>query len=118
MEYPHATATLRACSLEVDGLNSRRFKICGTKGTVDLSPLERFDGKPLQMKLTLTEDRDEYSAGNHLVDFGLQEDRYQAQLLELARMIKDEMQNPYNQKHDTLVQEVLLAASGYTQWRK
>ena len=31
MEYPHANVTLRACSLEVDGLNLRRFKVCGTK---------------------------------------------------------------------------------------
>lgn len=118
LEYPHATATLHACSLEVDGLSYRRFKVCGTKGTVELSPLERFDGKPLQMRLTLLEGNEEYSPGTHLVDLGVKTDRYQDQLLELARIINGEIKNPYTYEHDYLVQEVLLAASGYVKWRK
>ncbi len=118
MEYPHATVTLRACSLEADGVNRRRFKLCGTKGSVELCPLERFDGQPLQMQLTLLEGNEEYEAGAHIVDFGLQRDRYEEQLLELAKIINGEMENPYTYKHDYLVQEVVLAASGYTNWRK
>ena len=39
MEYPNATVTLRACSREVDGLNRRRFKVCGSKGSVELCAL-------------------------------------------------------------------------------
>jgi len=118
MEYPHAAVTLRACSLEVDGQNHRRLKICGTKGTIELSPLERFDGQPLRMRLALLESNEEYSAGTHTVDLGIKSDRYQDQLLELAKIINGEMTNPYTYEHDYLVQEVLLAASGYTKWRK
>lgn len=116
LEYPHATATLRACSMEVDA--SRRLKICGTKGTVDLCPIERFDGQPLLMRLSLREDTANYSAGTHTVDFGIKRDRYQDQLLELARIINGEMENPYTYEHDYLVQEVLLAAAGYAKWRQ
>lgn len=118
LEYPHATATLHACGLEVDGINHRRLTVCGSMGTVELSPLERFDGKPLQMCLTLREDNEEYTAGTHIVDFGVMTDRYQDQLLELAKIINGETQNPYPYEHEYLVQEVLLAASGYTRWRK
>ena len=118
MEYPHATVTLRAASLEVDGLNHRRLKLCGTKGTIELSPLERFDGQPLQMRLTLLEGNEKYAAGTHAVDLGIKLDRYQDQLLELARIINGEMANPYTYEHDYLVQEALLAAAGYTKWRK
>ena len=118
MEYPHATVTLRVCSREADGLNRRRLKICGTKGSVELCPLERFDGQPLEMRLTLLEDSPEYAAGTHIVDFGVKRDRYEDQLLELAKIIRGEMENPYTCEHDCLVQEVLLAASGYAKWKK
>lgn len=117
LDYPNATAILWACSQEVDGQRHRHLKVCGTKGSVELSPLERFDGLPLQMQLTLLEDTAEYSAGTHTVDFGIQQDRYEGQLLELAKMIRGEMKNPYTYEHDYLVQEVLLAASGYTEWK-
>lgn len=116
LEYPHAIVSLRACSAEVDGSNNRRLKICGTKGTIDLCPLERFDGKPLHMGMTLREGNAEYTAGVHTVDFGIQHDRYLDQFLEFARIINGEMKNPYSYEHDILVEEVVLAASGYTQW--
>ena len=118
LDYPHATAMLHACSREADGLNYRRFKLCGTRGTVELSPLERFDGKPLTMRLTLVEDNDDYAAGTHTIDLGVQHDRYQDQLLELARIVNGEIENPYTCEHDYLVQEVVLAASGYSEWRE
>ncbi len=118
LEYPYATVTLRACSLEIDGLSHRRLKICGTKGSVDLCPLERFDGQPLTMRMTLSEGNEEYEAGTHTIDFGIKLDRYEDQLLELAKIINGEMANPYTYEHDFLVQEVVLAASGYTTWRK
>lgn len=118
IEYPHATATLRACSMEVDGLSRRRFKLCGTNGSVELCPLERFDGKPLQMNLVLKNDIPGYAAGAHTVDFGIIRDRYEEQLVELAKMVNGEMNNPYTYEHDYLVQEVVMAAAGYTTWRK
>ena len=34
-----------------------------------------------------------------------------------AGMIRGEIQNSYTYEHDYLVEKVLLAASGYTQWR-
>ena len=95
------------------GLGHRRLKICGSKGTIELSPLERFDGKPLQMEMTLSEGNDAYPAGTHLVDFGVRLDRYEDQLLEFAKLIRGEMENPYTREHDYQVQEVVLAASGY-----
>ena len=117
LEYPHATATVRACSIDVDGQISRRLKVCGSKGTVELSPMERFDGKPLQMRLTFTEGNAKYSAGTHAVDLGVRHDRYHHQLLELAKIINGEMANPCSYEHDHLVQEVVLAAAGYTKWK-
>jgi predicted dehydrogenase len=118
MEYSHTMVTLYACSIEVNGNDRRHLKICGNKGTIELCPLERFDGKPLQMSLTLVEGNKEYAAGTHTIDFGIKLDRYEDQLLELAKIINGEMKNPYRYEHDYLVQEVVLAAAGYTKWNK
>lgn len=118
LEYPHATATLRASSAEVDGMARRWLKVCGTKGTMVLCPLERFDGQPLHLDLVLRDGNEEYAAGAHALDFGPVRDRYEDQLLELVKMIRGEMPNHYDYKHDYLVQEVLLSASGYTKWVK
>jgi predicted dehydrogenase len=116
MEYPHATVTLRACSFEAEGIPSRRLKICGTKGTIDLCPVERFDGKPLQMRLSLLEGNAEHAVGTHTVEFDIKRDRYADQLLELAKTVNGEMENPYGYAHDYLVQELLLACAGYRGW--
>ncbi len=118
LEYPRASVTLRACSMEVDGLNRRRFKLCGTNGSVELCPLERFDGRPLLMNLVLKKAIPGYAAGEHTIDFGIIRNRYEDQLVEFAKIVNGEIQNPYSYEHDYLVQEVLLAASGYEKWRK
>jgi len=116
LEYPHATATLRSCSKEIDGLPGRRLKVCGTKGTADLCPLERFDRNTLLMNVVLKEDNAEYKAGVHTLEFGPVRDRYESELEDFARFIRGEAKNPYDCEHDCLVEEVLLAASGYTKW--
>lgn len=117
LEYAHATVTLRACSKVVDGLRRRRFKLCGSNGSVELCPMERFDGQPLRMELVLKDAISDFAAGTHVVEFGPVRDRYEVQLLELAKIIRGQISNPYTADHDCLVQEVLLAAAGYTTWR-
>ncbi len=116
LEYSHAIATIRVCSLEVGGLDNRRLKLCGTKGTVELFPLERFDGQPLTMRLSLIEEAGGYTAGTHVLDFGLQRDRYADQLLKFVDTISGKTASPSTYDHDFLTQKVILAASGYNQW--
>ncbi|MHB8995492.1 MAG: Gfo/Idh/MocA family protein [Armatimonadota bacterium] len=119
LEYPRATATVRAAIVEADGMKHRRLIVCGTKGTAEICPLEypgRYHLDPLQVRLTLREDNAEYAAGTHLVDVGVTDGRYEAQLIELARVINGEIASPFTYEHDLLTHEVILAAAGYTQW--
>ncbi|NLZ64169.1 MAG: Gfo/Idh/MocA family oxidoreductase [Lentisphaerae bacterium] len=118
LEYQYATATLRACSRETAGGNGRRLKISGTKGYFELCPLEHFDGLPLQMTMKLVEGNDRYAAGLHTLDFGAQKDRYLNQLTEFARLIKNEKPSESLFQHDLLVHEIILAAAGYTAWKR
>lgn len=117
LEYPNATAALRSCSMEIEGGSHRRFTVNGTNGTFELCPLEIHDGTtPLKARLTLKEEAGGYAKGSQTVTFEPMSDRYEDQLLELARIINGEIENPYTYDHDCLVQEVLLAAAGYTKW--
>lgn len=121
LEYPRATATIRSSVVEADGMKHRRLIVCGTKGTVEICPLERPWGcyrlDPLRVRLTVREDNPQYTAGTHIVDVGVMNGRYEDQLIELARVINGEIENPYTYEHELLVQETLLAAAGYTTWK-
>lgn len=119
LEYPRATATIRAAIVEADGMKHRRLIVCGTKGTAEICPLEypgRYHLDPLHVRLTLREDTPEYPAGTHLLNVGVTDGRYEAQLIELARVIHGEITSPYTYEHDLLTHEVILAAAGYRPW--
>jgi predicted dehydrogenase len=115
-EYPKTTATIRTASLEVDGYQRRQLVVCGDEGTVDIRPLETVDLRPpqqLKLQLALSQARDSYNKGYQEVTFPQPPGRYDLQLIELARIIHGEMENPYPLQHELLVQQCLLEACGY-----
>lgn len=117
LDYPRATATLRVSVEEIDGMKHRRLIVCGTRGTVEICPLEapaeRYDTEPLVARLTVKHGVPGYAAGTHRVDCGPLGDRYAPQLREFARIVRGELDNPFDYDHELAVQETLLAASGY-----
>jgi predicted dehydrogenase len=117
MEYEKASATIKVSVEEIDGMKHRRLIVCGTKGTVEICPLEEpadnYYTTPLSARLTLKKDVPGFSAGIHIVDCGVLGDRYSRQLIEFAQIIRGEKTNPYDYQHELLVQKSLLLASGY-----
>ncbi len=117
LEYPRATASVRTTVAEVDGMRHRRLIVCGTRGTAEVCPLEppasHYRLTPLHVRLTLLEDNGEFKAGTHDVEMPVMNGRYDSQIMEFARIIRGEIENPYPYEHEFLVQEALLAAAGY-----
>jgi len=114
LEYPHATATLRVSVAEVEGYAHRRLIVCGTNGTVELCPIEYVKDDPqLSVRLTLREPRAHYAAGTRMVNCGARGDRYAAQMIEFARVVRGEIADPFPVEHEYLLQKTLLRASGY-----
>jgi predicted dehydrogenase len=114
-EYPKTTATIRTASLEVEGYQRRQLVVCGDQGTIDIRPLEKFDARtpqPLSLRLALAQAREPYRKGYQEVSFPPPPGRYDEQLIELARIIRGELENPYPLEHELLVQECLLKACG------
>lgn len=116
LEYPHATAVIRSCSRECHGSDHRRLRICGTKGTIEMSPVECFGSVPVRVNLTLSEAVGGFSKGEQVVGCGMMTDRFIAHLQNLAGMIRGTEKDLYSREHDYLVHEIVLAASGLRAW--
>ena len=107
LDYPKATVTVRCAMVEVEGGARRQFVVCGTKGTLDIRPLE-----PAAARLALDAPRGEFKKGYQDVKFPKGGGRYDGDFLELAQVIRGEKTFPFSPAHDLAVQETLLLASG------
>lgn len=96
---------LRTSSRMGGGNLVRRLRVDGTKGTIDLCPIERFDGRELVLKLTV---------GGHeeMKSFGVQTDRYADQLKDLAAVVRGEKENDQDYDRDLAVHRLTLKVCG------
>ena len=102
LRFGGARVVLRTSCGMGGGNLARRLRVDGSKGTIDLCPIERFDGKELMLILSLKgEEPKEMS-------FGVQTDRYAVQLLDLARIVRGEKANDQYYDRDLKVHEILI----------
>jgi len=117
LEYPRAIACLHVALTDVDGIRHRRVTVRGTKGTFELCPTEPIPySLPMNVRFSFAEANPEYPAGTHNVTLPAMNTRYDDHLIEFARIVRGEMENPFPYEHELLVQEVLLAACGRMDW--
>ena len=112
LRFPGADVFIRTSSHMPGGILSRRLRVDGTNGTLEIRPIERFDGGNLKLELTLKNPSGGYAAGTHLLDFGVMTDRYAAQLEDLAAIVRGDKPNDQDYDHDLRVHEITLRACG------
>jgi predicted dehydrogenase len=106
LDYPGATATVRANFVEVEGGARRQFVVCGTRGTLDIRPLE-----PPHIRLALDAPHEGFKKGYQ--DLALPRlPRYDGEFMDLAKVIRDEKAFEWPPAHDLTVQEAVLLGSG------
>jgi len=106
LDYPDATATVRANFVEVEGGARRQFVMCGTRGTLDIRPLE-----PPHVRLALDAPREGFKRGYQ--DVALPRlPRYDGEFMDLAKVIRGEKRFEWPPEHDLAVQEAVLLGSG------
>lgn len=105
LRFTGTDVLLRTSARMPGGVLSRRLRIDGTKGTIDLCPIERFDGQDLTLTLTAGENV-------KVMDFGLQTDRYAGQFADLAAIVRGEKPNDQDYDRDLRVHEMTLRACG------
>lgn len=104
--YDKGVATVRTSSIEVNGFGRRQFVVCGTKGTVEIKPLE-----PPLLSETYAENSKMFSDSREVTAYPAQ-GRYDSMLRDFAAMVRGEMENPFTYEHDILVHKITLKACG------
>jgi len=107
LEYPSAIVTVRSVLVEWDGGARRQFVVCGTKGTMDIRPIEHPEAR-----LTLSAAHGEYKAGKQTLTFPKDRGRYDGDFGDLAKVIRGEKALAFTPAHDLAVHETILRASG------
>jgi predicted dehydrogenase len=106
LEYEKATACLRCNHNDPFGGPRRRFNISGTRGGMEIQPLE--SGKFI---LNLDKARDDYRKGSQVVK--LKGGRsYVPEFVDLARAIRGEKKLDWSYEHDLTVHHTLLRICG------
>lgn len=111
LEYDKALARIFVSSVEVNGFGRRQFMVAGSKGTVNICPLER----PITMTYSDTsiadngyEDRKQVLTFEDNTAYG----RYDLMMQDFYAYINGTKENPFTYEHDYLVQKVLSEIVG------
>ncbi|MBE7034178.1 MAG: Gfo/Idh/MocA family oxidoreductase [Ruminococcaceae bacterium] len=111
LEYEKALARVFVSSVEVNGFGRRQFVVSGSKGTVNICPIER----PITMTYSDTTIADKtYEDRKILIPFddNTFDGRYDEMMQDFYKYIIGEKENPYTYEHDFLVQKVLSEIIG------
>ena len=111
MEYEKALARVFVSSVEVNGFGRRQFVVSGSKGTVNICPLER----PIVMTYSDTEIADETYADRKLMlpfEDNTASGRYDEMMKDFYHYIKGTKENPFTYEHEYAAQEVLSEIIG------
>jgi predicted dehydrogenase len=105
-EYEKALARVFVSSVEVNGFGRRQFMVSGSKGTVNIYPIER----PITMTYSDTEIADAtYDDRKIFMPFedNTANGRYDEMMKDFYAYIKGAKENPFTYEHEYAVQEVL-----------
>lgn len=106
--YPKGTAVIKTFGSEVNGWENREFKVCGSKGTIKVSPVEN---KMVVQECYLLDSPKPWSPCGRVADIKEPNYRYLDQFRHLVKMLNGE-KNPYSYEHELLVHRLTLIASG------
>lgn len=106
LEYEKALARVFVSSVEVNGFGRRQFMVSGSKGTVNICPLER----PITMTYSDTEIANTAYEDRKIIlpfDDNTASGRYDEMIKDFYAYITGEKENPFTYEHEYNVQAVL-----------
>ena len=115
LEYEKALARIFVSSVEVNGFGRRQFVVSGSRGTVNICPLER----PITMTYSDTTIADKtYEDRKVVLPFAdnTADGRYDQMMQDFYSYTQGTKENPFTYEHDYLVQQVLDKIVGGVQF--
>ncbi len=109
LEYDNATAFAKSCSVEVGGFARRQLVVTGTKGAVELRPLEMHNNSTIHCT-GVTEFLDAGCAWIHTGDKRDSEefDRYDGMMAAFAKYVRGEAENPWSYDYELDLYRTIL----------
>lgn len=107
LEYPKTTVTLRCNHGDPFGAQHRRFHVTGTKGAMDIQPLESGHGT-----LYLTEATGDFKKGENKLALAVPAGRYTHEFRDLACVLRGEKRLAWSAEHDIAVHSTALRCAG------
>jgi predicted dehydrogenase len=105
--YPKSTVTIRCNHADPFGSPRRRFQVAGTKGAIEIQPLE--SGKAT---LSLSQDCGPWKKGVQSIALPVPKGRYNGEFVDFARVLRGEKKLHWNAAHDIAVHQTVLKAAG------
>ena len=109
--YPRGVSFVKSSAMEVNGFFRRSLIISGTKGTLEIRPLERLEpGKDNWFDTCAWEAAqaaNQFRDGRVEIQFSRQR-RYDGLLLNFARYVRGEAENPYSYDYEARLHDVIM----------
>ena len=106
-EYRDGISIARATSTEVGGYGRRQLVVCGSRATYEIEPLER-PTRTFYTDVTFSGAYENRRRELSFPDFG----RYDEMMLEFARCVRGEMQNPFTYEYELDVHKLVMRSCG------
>lgn len=110
LEYENGVSFAKTCSVERGGFARRQLVVTGTKGTIEVRPLEFYEEYPklyTEYKETFSTDWLANSEVNRTVYYN----RYTAMMKHFANLVSGDESNPENYDYELKLYECVLKAS-------
>lgn len=110
LEYKNGVSFVKTCAQEKGGYLRRQLVVTGTKGMVEIKPLEY--GPESDMRTNMVEYRDNgwQTPGEETVSASY--DRYDNMLAAFAKMVRGEITNPYTPEYERTLFKTVLRCCG------
>ena len=117
LRYPNGISFVKSCACEYNGFARRQLVVCGSRGTVEIKPLEILLGQEDDMKLskgvlTLAKNQpNDWIDSSQPIDI-IPYNRYDEMMCSFARKIRQLEVNPYPPEYELELFETLLRCCG------
>ena len=110
LDYGNAVSFIKTTDVEIGGFQRRQLVITGTKGMIEIKPLEQVAGRMLFSERTVYTDEAWGNKGEHTATEPY--DRYNTMMASFAAMVRGEYANPYTPDYELSLYKNVLRCCG------
>ena len=114
LQYKNGVSLAKTTADESGGFIRRQIVVVGTKGTIEIKPLEIPSGSRQYTKMTICRDTDVWDAPGETKESPVY-DRYDDMMASFAVMVRGGKENPWSYDYELELFKTVLEACGYNQ---